>query len=116
MKKLLEQLLGQSGDEGAKVPSLSPTEAKILQLLIRHGEMYGLEMVEESDGDIKRGTVYVTLQRMTKKGFVESRQEETPSATPGLPRRLYRITGAGADALRTCERVAHFLGKGLVTP
>lgn len=113
MKKLLAQLLGQAGNE---VPSLSPTEAKILQRLIGHGEMYGLQLVEESDGDIKRGTVYVTLQRMTEKGFVESRQEEPLPPTPGLPRRMYRATGAGETALRTWERVADLLGKGLVTP
>lgn len=64
-----------------------------MDLLVQGGEMYGLEMVKSSD-ELKRGTVYVTLNRMTEKGFVTSRVMEEDS-TPGLPRRLYRATPQG---------------------
>ncbi len=30
--------------------------------------MYGLELVKEGEGELKRGTVYVTLGRMTDRG------------------------------------------------
>ena len=66
----------------------------ILELL-RSGEMYGLQLVEESRGRLKRGTVYVTLGRMQEKGYVDSRAEERKPGAIGLPRRLYRPTGFG---------------------
>ena len=71
------------------MPKLSPKEALILELLTSRGEMYGLELVAESEGRLKRGTVYVTLSRMGEKGFVESWPEKD-SSLPGPPRRLCR--------------------------
>lgn len=58
-----------------------------------HQELFGLRLVELSDGRLKRGTVYVTLGRMQEKGYLESRQEPLPPGGIGLPRRLYRPTG-----------------------
>ena len=49
--------------------------------------------VDAAEGDLKRGTVYVTLGRMQEKGYLESRQEAMPEGAIGLPRRLYRPTG-----------------------
>jgi DNA-binding PadR family transcriptional regulator len=63
--------------------------------LLRGRERYGLELVDTSDGSLKRGSVYVTLARMEEKGFVESRQEERQPGSSGLPRRLYRATPYG---------------------
>ena len=84
------------------IPRLSPKEFDILQLLIARGEMYGLQMVEESEHGLKRGTIYVTLSRMQEKGYVESRQEET-APVMGLPRRLYRPTGLGTRVFNAIE-------------
>jgi|ERR1044072_14558 DNA-binding PadR family transcriptional regulator len=79
------------------LPSLSRKEALILEMLVSGGrELYGLEMVEESKGELKRGTIYVTLQRMQEKDLIDSRQESRPAPEIGIPRRLYRITGHGA--------------------
>lgn len=77
-----------------RLPSMSPTESLILELL-RVRERYGLELVDASNGALKRGSVYVTLSRMEAKGFVESWQEEKPEGAIGLPRRLYRATPYG---------------------
>lgn len=77
----------------ARLPSMSATESLILDLL-RGRERYGLELVSSSGGQLKRGSVYVTLARMEAKGFVESRPEEHVSPA-GPPRRLYRATGYG---------------------
>jgi PadR family transcriptional regulator, regulatory protein PadR len=77
-------------------PSLSRKEALILEMLLINGrELYGLEMVAASNGAIKRGTIYVTLQRMQEKGLIDSRQEPRPAPEIGIPRRLYRISGHG---------------------
>ena len=61
------------------VVSLPRKERLILELLASEGPMYGLQLVEHSDGALKRGTVYVTLGRMEAKGLVESQQEPRSS-------------------------------------
>lgn len=92
------------------IPSLSNTEALILQLLIGVGESYGLDLVKRSDGKLKRGTVYVTLQRMEEKGFLTSRQEAiSPDPNVGIPRRLYTVTGLGQRVLDAREMVGSYL-------
>ena len=76
-----------------RLPTMSRTESLVMELL-RGRERYGLELVDASNGSLKRGSVYVTLARMEEKGFVESRQEEREPGS-GLPRRLYRATPYG---------------------
>lgn len=77
-----------------RLPSMSKTESLVMDLL-RGRERYGLELVDASDGSLKRGSVYVTLARMEEKGFVESRQEDKDAGLSGTPRRLYRATPYG---------------------
>lgn len=88
------------------IPKLSRTELLILELLSGE-EMFGLQLVAQSKGSLKRGTVYVTLGRMQDKGYVESWTEtQTPEAI-GLPRRLYRPTAYGlrvVEAWAVAER------------
>jgi len=83
--------------------NLTKKEALILDQLVRAGssEMYGLEMVKASNNELKMGTIYVTLARLQEKGFVESRKETDPQQT--VPRRLYKITGAGQRTFRAWE-------------
>lgn len=81
-------------------PTLPPKERLILELLVAAGPMYGLQLVEQSNGELKRGTVYVTLGRMEAKRYVESEQESLPPGAIGLPRRLYRPTALGERMLR----------------
>lgn len=57
--------------------------------------LYGLEIVKAADGEIQRGTVYVTLQDLEDSGFVRSREETETEECIGIPRRLYKITSAG---------------------
>lgn len=88
-------------------PRLGSAEETILRLLVAGGELYGLEMVKRSSGALKRGTVYVFLNRMEDKGFVSSRvEEEREPGQRGLPRRRYRVTGLGERALRAWERAS----------
>jgi len=84
------------------IPRLSSKEALILRLLVASGEMYGLELVHDSGGDLKRGTVYVTLGRMADKGYVESRTVPQDDGS-GMPKRLFRITGYGSKVLGAWE-------------
>jgi PadR family transcriptional regulator PadR len=93
----------------SQLPTLPPKEALILELLLQHKEMYGLEMVAASRRRLKRGTVYVTLGRMEEKGFILSRLEPAPSDAGGLPRRVYEATSFGRRVLAAWTRMAQQL-------
>ena len=94
------------------MPTLPGKERLILELLVAHEEMFGLQLVETSAGRLKRGTVYVTLGRMEKKGFVESEQEYPVPGAIGLPRRIYKPTPLGKRALRAWSALARQLAWG----
>jgi DNA-binding PadR family transcriptional regulator len=83
-----------------EIPTLSGKERLILDMLIAGGEMYGLEVVDRSEGRVKRGTVYTTLERMHEKGYVTFRKVDPPSGGGGMPRRLYKVTGDGIKVHR----------------
>ena len=85
---------------------LSSKEYLILKLLTNAGTegLYGLQLVHESRGELARGTVYVTLERMQHKGLVKSQTEKQPSIS-GLPRRIYQPTGYGAQVFERWEKL-----------
>jgi DNA-binding PadR family transcriptional regulator len=80
-------------------PTLPQTERLVLELLL-DGPDFGLNLVTKSDGALKRGTVYVTLGRMERKGFITSEQEPPTPGAIGLPRRIYHVTPLGRRVLR----------------
>jgi PadR family transcriptional regulator, regulatory protein PadR len=92
-----------------EILTLPGKERLILELLAANGPMFGLQLVEHSDGALKRGTVYVTLGRMEAKGLVTSEQETLPPAAIGLPRRIYRPTALGERARRAWTTLAREL-------
>jgi hypothetical protein len=53
--------------------------------LLPAGERFGLELVEQSAGGLKRGSVYVILSRMEAKGFVTSRSTTVRSRPRARP-------------------------------
>ena len=87
-------------------PTLSKTEYVILSMMVKKGRdpMYGLEMVAESGGKLKRGTVYVLLGRLQDKGFVAAQDEVAAGAAD--PRRMYRITAVGRKVFEAWSQVA----------
>jgi DNA-binding PadR family transcriptional regulator len=97
------------------IPRLSTTERLILDLL-REGELFGLQLVDRSDGALKRGTVYVTLGRMQDKGYVESRTEPLPAGAIGLPRRWYRPTEYGLRVHNAWSMAARSFAAQTATP
>lgn len=82
------------------VPPTLPTSERLVLELLLDGPDFGLNLVARSEGALKRGTVYVTLGRMERKGFIASEQEPQPPGAIGLPRRIYRVTPLGRRALR----------------
>ena len=93
----------------ARIPTLPPKEALILELLLRHEEMYGLQLVAASKKRLKRGTVYVTLGRMEEKGYITSWLEGPPPDAGGMPRRLYQPTALGRRVLKVWTGAARRL-------
>jgi PadR family transcriptional regulator PadR len=87
------------GGSHPRVLTVSPKELLVLELL-RHQELYGLQLVAASRGRLKRGTVYVTLGRMEQKGYITSTLDAPPSGTGGLPRRIYAMTALGRRMFR----------------
>ncbi len=70
--------------------------------LLAEEERYGFELVRslaEVDGMVtSEGTIYPLLSRLRRDGFVETTWRESSS---GPPRRYYRLTATGRDALAT---------------
>lgn len=95
-------------------PRLSRKEVLVFELLLSNEEMFGLEMVEASEGGLKRGTIYVTLQRMADKGYVESREEPRTMPEIGIPRRKYKATGLGERVFRANAKALEFFNANLV--
>ena len=69
--------------------------------LLRDQDRYGLELTRaltDADGLVTSvGTVYPLLTRLREEGLVETTWEESRQ---GPPRRYYRITNDGRDALK----------------
>ena len=94
-------------------PKLAAKEREILALLVAaKQELYGLQIVDRSDGRISRGSVYVLLGRMKDRGLVESRVERDAKVA-GMPRQLYRATGVGERVLKLYNRFAAEAGRVL---
>lgn len=94
---------------------LSPNDFHLL-LVLAKGESYGYAilraMEDESSGLVRPdiGTLYRALSRLSSCGLVEEGGERREPASPGRPRRYYRITPAGRAALETdAERLRQAL-------
>lgn len=93
-------------------PSLSGKEFSIMEMIVQNGEMFGLEMVEESVGEIKKGTIYVTLQRMVDKDLLDSREEKRNETENGIARRMYFTTAYGERVFKAQEIALKYLNMG----
>jgi DNA-binding PadR family transcriptional regulator len=95
----------------ADLPRLSANELNVLRQLVV-AEKYGIELVEGSNGQLSRASVYVLLGRMEDKNLIKGRKVDTPAGEQGPPRRIYKVTGLGERAVRAYEAAAlAFSGK-----
>ncbi len=67
--------------------------------------LYGLELVRLSNGKLKRGTIYVVLGRLEKRGLLKSKVARSTNH-PGIPRPVYTITDAGERMLKAWQEVS----------
>lgn len=66
------------------------SDTMLILVILGNREMYGLDIVKESNGSLFRGVIYVTLEKMEDMGLITSRTDSTV-----LKRRLYKATEAG---------------------
>jgi len=94
---------------------LGTFEQQILLAILQVGEdAYPpliLKKLEEGTGrGISRGSVYVTLDRMERKGLLTSTSGPQEPERGGHPKRFVSLTDTGLAALReTRESLLHFL-------
>lgn len=80
----------------------------LLGVMHLDGEAHGpavREAIEERTGiALARGTVYVTLDRLERKGYLASSFGDPTPERGGKAKRLFKITAAGKTALADAER------------
>lgn len=85
---------------------LSGSTPLLVLSLLKNGDMYGYEMIEElarrSDDTfrMKEGTLYPLLHALEKEGLVRSYTKLAPS---GRERKYYHLTPAGGQQLKYKE-------------
>lgn len=93
-------------------------EQMILLAALRLGdEAYGARLMEELEATVSRrvsrGSVYVTLDRLEEKGWIESELSEPRAERGGRPRRVVRLTPEGLDQLRRSRQALLALWDGV---
>ena len=93
-------------------------ELLVLLALVRLGdEAYGVpisEAIEHSSGrPVSIGSVYVTLDRLAKKGLVSSRLGEPTAERGGRAKTYFRITTAGLREVQQAQRTLTGLWNGV---
>jgi PadR family transcriptional regulator, regulatory protein PadR len=105
----------------AKGDALGEFEHLVLLAVVRLGkEAYGMLVRREIESctgrDVTIGAVYSTLERLAAKGLVSSRLGEATAERGGRAKRLFRITGAGTQALNRTRRDLTSMFEGLPFP
>ena len=97
---------------------LGEFEQMLLLAAMRLGDdAYGVRLMEELEASVgrrvSRGSVYVTLDRIEDKGWIESETVEAAGNRGGRPRRVVRVTPEGKDVLRKSREALLTLWDGL---
>jgi len=101
-----------------KANYLGEFELLVMLTVIRLGEgAYGVpisrEIEKQTGRDVAFGTVYATLERLQKKGFVRSNLGEATPERGGRAKRYFRVTAAGLRTVRETKRSLIRLWQGL---
>lgn len=97
---------------------LGEFEQMVLLSIMRLGsDAYGLAIRDELEGVAGRspssGSLYTTLDRMERKGLVESTAGDASPARGGRPRRYVRVTAQGRELLARSRSTLLALWDGL---
>lgn len=100
-------------------PILGEVEQLVLLAVLRlDGTAYAVpvrDLIRRDAGvRLLRGSIYVTLERLERKRFVESWFSEPTGVRGGKARRLFRIRPAGIAALKASRSAVDRLAAGTV--
>jgi DNA-binding PadR family transcriptional regulator len=97
---------------------LGEVEQLVLLTILRLGEgAYAVPIRAElrrNGVQLSRGSVYVTLDRLERKGYVRSWFDDPTPQPGGKARRCFRIERAGVAALRANQKLLRRLQAGTV--
>jgi len=101
-----------------KVTYLGELEQMVLWSVLRLDDgAYGLAVRDQLEARagraVARGAVYTTLDRLVKKGYLDSRLADADANRAGRPRRYFTVTGPGRDALKEARDAFVSLWSGL---
>ena len=99
-------------------PPLGEFELIVLLAVLQLGDdAYGVpvrgEIVRRTGRDVARGAVYITLDRLTRKGYLRSWLAGATAERGGRPKRYFAITAKGSRALRESLRALERMREGL---
>ena len=102
------------GDKGF----LGEFEQMVLLAVLRLKEgAYGVtvrqEIEKRTGARVSRGAVYITLDRLQKKGYLESHVADPTPERGGRPRRYYKVRRDGLVALRDSRTAFQKMWAGL---
>src|SRR5215813_13174428 len=97
---------------------LGEFEQIVLMAVLRLGtEAYAVtvrEEIEERTGrTVSRGAIYITLDRLEKKGYLESWLADPTPERGGRAKRYHKVSVAGATALRRSRAALEKMWQGL---
>ncbi|MGB3862089.1 MAG: helix-turn-helix transcriptional regulator [Candidatus Aminicenantaceae bacterium] len=73
------------------------------------GKAYGINVYQHleqmTQSKVAIGVVYFTLDRLAKRGYLESYKGEPTAIRGGMRKKYYKITQKGIDALTTSKKV-----------
>ena len=96
---------------------LGEVEQLVLLAVLRlHGDAYAMPIRDlisrEAGVTLLRGSIYVTLERLERKSYVESWWSKPTGERGGKARRLFRIRPSGVAALNSSRRAVERLAAG----
>jgi len=104
----------------ADPPALGEFEQMVLLAVLcaaQQADAYGVnvhaELEQRSRRRVARGAVYMTLDRLEKKGLLSSYQTDPTPERGGRARRCYVVTKSALTALRASRRALLNLWQGL---
>jgi len=97
---------------------LGEFEQIVLMAVLRLGtEAYAVtvrEEIEERTGrTVSRGAIYITLDRLEKKGYLESWLADPTPERGGRAKRYHKVSAAGAAALKRSRAALEKMWQGL---
>jgi DNA-binding PadR family transcriptional regulator len=103
---------------GNRVTYLGELEQMLLWTVLRLRDgAYGIavrdELARRAGRDVARGAVYITLDRLVKKGYLESRLGEATPERKGRARRYFTLTSEGKEALKEARDALLSVWQGL---